>query len=199
MSCTLLIKVFMQLSWKCFLHVCACRWCWGPSCLPGSWWTFGMSHADTVQRPAGHLLSIRGRWGMEWDNPSTGDSAARLGVQMCWQQWPNVTSTNELLSLSPTDKTPDHNRKDCSVSVRYIWSNIYRYLSLVESLAQLSCGCYSDLIHTQQMWLCLRHQLVSANPMQNLKLALASARQVNSCLKSAFVKPNQRPLTARPL
>lgn len=32
-----------------------------PRWLPGSWWTFGTSRADIVQRSLGHLLSVSGR------------------------------------------------------------------------------------------------------------------------------------------
>lgn len=89
------LTVFMQLCWqstRLFFKALSCHWCWAFSCLPGSWWTFGMSYADSVQRHVGHLLSIRGRWGMEWDTPSTGDSTVQLTAQMCWWQRPSVTS-----------------------------------------------------------------------------------------------------------
>lgn len=88
-----------------------------------------------------------GRWGMEWDNSSTGDSTAWLTVQMCRQQWLSVACVpNKWASeFSPTDMIPDYNQTGCWESIRYMCRYIWKYLSLVGSVTQLLCYCYFDL------------------------------------------------------
>lgn len=136
-----------------FLYVCVCCWCRALNCLPGSWWTFGTSHADSVQKPVGHLLSIRGRWGMEWDSPSTGDIITLLTVQMCWGQWPSLAYVpNKWASecLCHWQNTRSRPEEEWSVSIRCMCRYTTGNLSLTESVTQLLRD--TDLTHRATVW-----------------------------------------------
>lgn len=117
-----------------FPYICSC--CWG---LPGSWWAFGSAHADIVQKPAGHLLSVGGgdeAWN-ETVPPSTGDGRSLL----CW---PNVSMkvgpTAVLVTLSPC---VDHIKRSRSASIEHVFTYMTQWYS-VESVAQLLCDCCSS-------------------------------------------------------
>lgn len=142
-----------------------------------------LAHLEqTVSRS---LLSIRGRWGTEWDNHSTGDGIALLTVQMCLRQWPIGPRV-----LSPTDKMQVDDQRASGMRVDTL-RNIWIWFA-----TQLLCDCCADLTHSNCMRPCARHQLVSTNP--NFYLAHTSAHKVNSCVKKMLSMSNQNIVVSQP-
>lgn len=82
-------------------------------------------------------------------------------------------------------------RKGCSVSIRYMCRYIQEYVSLVESVTQLLCDCYTDLTHAANVTVFSAPVGVGEPDADFINWHTAAANQVNSCLKSVFGMSNQ--------